>query len=150
MAKIIKIKKEEKQPNLAETPPGLSAPCPVTWLVPQRQDSTSHGHILLRAYPKGNEPQGDGPAHRGLPGFQTCTDGRAVKEDMWGELCLSLFLGGLISAGSPFSNRPPFPAAFPLRPLPLLMQHIRLPEAALQQEAPQRGVRQRGRRGAGG
>lgn len=41
-------------------------------------------------------------------------------------------------------------AAFPLRPLPLLMQHLGLPEAALQQETPQRGVHQRGHRGAGG
>lgn len=42
------------------------------------------------------------------------------------------------------------PPAFPLRPLPLLMQHLGLPEAALQPEAPQRGVQQRGHRGAGG
>lgn len=42
------------------------------------------------------------------------------------------------------------PPAFPLRPLPLLMQHLGLPEAALQPEAPQRGVQQRGHWGAGG
>ena len=42
------------------------------------------------------------------------------------------------------------PPAFPLRPLPLLMQHLGLPEAALQPEAPQRGVQQLGHRGAGG
>ena len=62
----------------------------------------------------------------------------------------SSLLWRLMAQSWPGPNRPPCPPAFPLCPLPLLVQHLGLPEAALQPEAPQRGVQQRGHRGAGG
>ena len=78
-------------------------------------------------------------------------EGESRKQDPRGCRGGLPFPWGLDDTGGPALPNPLLvPAAFPLCPLPLLLQHLGLPEAALQQEAPQRGVRQRGHRGAGG
>lgn len=68
------------------------------YLVGPRRGRTQCPEVVFssRACPKGMA-LGSSQAFRVLD----TTDGRAVKEDLWGELCLFLFPGGWILSGAP-------------------------------------------------